>query len=213
MSNPQLPRLAAASTWDRRYDTDSYLYGTAPNVFLASQAYRLKPGMTALAVADGEGRNGVWLAERGLKVHAVDASEVAAHKSRKLASRRGVHLETEIADLTDWDWGRERFDLVAAIFIQFAPPSLRARLFEGIQQALRPGGLLVLQGYRPDQLGYGTGGPPQAEHLYTSTLLRAAFSRMQLLHLREHDSTIHEGEGHRGMSALIEMVAVKRDRA
>ncbi|KAF1711539.1 SAM-dependent methyltransferase [Pseudoxanthomonas kalamensis DSM 18571] len=200
---------ADTARWDQRYATDDYVFGTAPNAFLASQAFRLQPGMQALAVADGEGRNGVWLAEQGLQVLSVDASDVGLHKAAALAAARGVSLRTELADLGEWDWGRGDYDIVVAIFIQFAGPALRRRLFEGMRAALKPGGLLLLQGYRPEQLGYGTGGPKEAENLYTAELLREAFAGMDILHLHAHDSEIAEGHGHHGMSALIDLVARK----
>ena len=104
----------------------------------------------------------------------------------------------------------DRFDLVAAIFIQFAGPPLRDKIFAGMQRALKPGGLLLLQGYRPEQLAYGTGGPREATQLYTADLLREAFADMRILHLAEHDSVINEGRGHAGMSALVDLVAEKR---
>ena len=195
--------------WNTRYDTDEYVFGTAPNAFLASQAHRLHPGMRALAVADGEGRNGVWLAQQGLDVLSVDASENGLDKASRLAASRGVHIATELADLGDWDWGCERFDVVVAIFIQFAGPALRDAMFTGMREALKPGGLLILQGYRPEQLAYATGGPKQVENLYTEPLLREAFADMEVLHLASHDGLLDEGEGHRGMSALIDLVARK----
>ncbi len=202
-------RKAAVARWDARFSVDGYVYGTAPNAFLASQAHRLRPGMSALAVADGEGRNGVWLAEQGLDVLSVDASPAALDKARALAAARGVKLRTELADLAGWDWGEARFDLVAAIFIQFADPPLRDAIFAGMQRALKPGGLLLLQGYRTEQLDYGSGGPPVAEQLYTADLLRDAFAGLRILHLGEHDSVINEGQGHSGMSALVDLVAIK----
>lgn len=197
------------SVWNARYAGEEYHFGTDPNAFLASQVTRLKPGMHCLAVADGEGRNGVWLAEQGLQVLSVDSSSVAVAKARALALWRGVALEVELADLTQWDWGCEKFDLVVAIFIQFAPPALREQMFSDIKHCLKPGGLLLLQGYTPRQLEYRTGGPSQIENLYTEAGLRESFSDMEILHLAEHDSLIHEGAGHDGMSALIDMVARK----
>lgn len=196
--------------WDRRFQGEDYHFGTEPNAFLASQAFRLVPGTRALAVADGEGRNGVWLAGRGLDVVSMDGSAVGLAKARALADRRGVRLTTVQADLAEWDWRPDAFDVVAAIFVQFAPPVLRRAMFEGIRKTLRPGGLLILQGYRVEQLGYGTGGPPQADHLYTRDLLSDAFRDWDILHLHEHDSVIAEGAGHSGMSALIDLVARKR---
>jgi len=196
--------------WDERYAGEDYLFGTEPNVFLLSQRHLLKPGMSCLAVADGEGRNGVWLAQQGLRVLSVEASAVALEKAKALARQRGVRIDFERADLARWQWGENRFDAVAAIFIQFAPPALREQMFAGIKRCLKPGGLLILQGYTPRQLEYKTGGPPLAENMYTETLLRNAFGEMEILHLREHDDHIGEGSGHRGMSALIDLVARKR---
>lgn len=195
--------------WDRRFKGADYLFGTEPNAFLASQAFRLEPKMKVLAVADGEGRNGVWMAERGLNVVSVDASSVGLERARQLAARRGVILQTVLADLGEWDWEPEAFDVVVAIFVQFAPPDLRRKMFEGFHTCLKPGGLLIMQGYRVEQLRYGTGGPPYAEHLYTKDLLIRSFGHWEIRHLQEHDSVIEEGAEHSGMSALIDMVAEK----
>lgn len=195
--------------WNERYAGEDFLFGTAPNAFLAAQRARLPQHGAALAVADGEGRNGVWLAEQGLDVLAVDASDVALAKSRRLAAERGVRMAWELADLLSWDFGRERFDVIAAIFIQFADPALRARLFTGMSAALKPGGVLLLEGYRPEQLAYGTGGPSEVANLYTEAMLREAFADLRIEYLAAYDAEIHEGSGHRGMSALIDLVARK----
>ncbi len=200
-----------ASMWDERYAGEDYLFGTEPNAFLLSQRDLLKPGMSCLAVADGEGRNGVWLAQQGLKVLSVEASAVALDKAKRLAQQRGAQLEFEQADLAQWEWGENRFDVVAAIFIQFAPPALRDRMFAHIRRCLKPGGLLLLQGYTPRQLEYKTGGPPAADNMYTEALLRDAFAGMEWLHFAEHDDVIREGNGHSGMSALIDLVARKKN--
>ena len=195
--------------WNQRFSGDDYLFGTAPNGFLASQRHLLRRGQTALAVADGEGRNGVWLAEQGLEVLSIDFSTIALAKAQRLAASRGVPLRTEQVDLFAWDWSGRSFDIVAAIFIQFATPDERTMLFENFKQCLAPGGHLILQGYRPKQLDYGTGGPPNAENMYTADLLRRSFDDLAIVHLREHDDVIVEGTGHAGMSALIDMVARK----
>ncbi len=197
------------SIWDERYAGEEYHFGTEPNAFLVSQRQLLKPGMSCLAVADGEGRNGVWLAEQGMDVLSVDASPVALDKAKKLAQQRNVDVQFEQADLAAWEWGENRFDVVAAIFIQFAPPGMREQMFDHIKRCLKPGGLLLLQGYTPRQLEYRTGGPSQAENLYTEAMLREAFADMDILHLSEHDDIIREGAGHSGMSALIDVVARK----
>jgi len=195
--------------WNQRFLREDYLFGTEPNAFLAGERRRLRAGQRALAIADGEGRNGVWLAMQGLDVLSIDFSSVALEKAAALAGKRGVSLTTQVADLDDWTWQADRFDVVAAIFIQFAGPKLRARIFAGICRTLAPGGLLLLQGYRPEQLAYGTGGPPQAENMYTASLLRSAFAELDILRLEEHDSVVHEGTGHDGLSALVDLVARK----
>ncbi len=197
------------ATWNARYAGADYLCGQAPNAFLAAQAPRLRRGPSALAVADGAGRNGVWLAEQGLDVLSIDAAASAQDKARRLAEARGVSLRLELADLSAWAFPPAAFGVVAAIFIQFAGPDLRARLFAGMKQALRPGGLLLLEGYRPEQLGYGTGGPPLIENLYTEAMLRDAFGDLEILELSAYDAVIEEGTAHRGMSALIDLVARK----
>jgi 2-polyprenyl-3-methyl-5-hydroxy-6-metoxy-1,4-benzoquinol methylase len=195
--------------WDERYDREDYVFGTEPNAFLASCAPLLAPGQSALCVADGEGRNSVWLAGQGLSVIAFDASAVGIAKAQRLAAAKGVSVDLEQATIEDWDWSPARFDVVAAIFIQFAEPALRGRIFDGMKRTLKPGGLLIMQGYRPEQIEYGTGGPRARENLYTRALLEEAFAGFDILRLEEHDGEIHEGPGHDGMSALIDLVARK----
>ncbi|MDE2357441.1 MAG: class I SAM-dependent methyltransferase [Alphaproteobacteria bacterium] len=205
-SSPSSDRSGLA-LWDQRFDRDDYLFGEAPNAFLARQAVRLPRGGTALAVADGEGRNGVWMAEQGLAVVSVDGSAVAQAKARRLADLRGVTLDLRLADLAAWDWPQAAFDVVAGIFIQFAGPKLRSRLFAGMIQALKPGGLLLLEGYGPRQLDYRTGGPSVAENLYTPDLLAEAFSSLEILELADYDAEVSEGAGHAGRSHLVDLVA------
>lgn len=202
-SNPDLDR------WQARYAAPGYLFGTAPNAFLKAQAPLLCKGARALAIADGEGRNGVFLAEQGLDVLSVDFSATAQDKVRALANERGVAVRVEQADIVNWTWPEDAFDVVAAIFIQFAGPADRAKIFEGIKKALKPGGLLLMQGYRPKQLEYKTGGPGQVENLYTRELLERAFGDFAALEIREHDCVIEEGSHHVGMSALIDLVGRK----
>jgi SAM-dependent methyltransferase len=197
------------NSWNERYAREDFFYGIEPNRFLAGQADRLRPGMRALVPGDGEGRNGVWLASQGLDVLSVDISPVGLGKAEKLARQRGVRLATECADLCTWEWPSARFDLIAAIFIQFADPPFRRKIFAGIRTALKPGGLLLMQGYRPEQLNYRTGGPPHAANMYTRRLLEDAFGDFASLAINEHDSIVEEGAGHGGMSALIDLVGRK----
>jgi SAM-dependent methyltransferase len=195
--------------WEARFAAADYIFGTAPNAFLKGQAHLLKRGQKALALADGEGRNGVWLAEQGLDVLALDFSPNALNKARALAAARGVDLRLELADLEQWQWPTAAFDVIGAIFIQFADPPFRQKIFAGIKRALKPGGLLLMQGYRPEQLNYRTGGPPHAENMYTRALLEEVFGDFASLDIREHDSMVAEGSAHAGMSALIDVVGRK----
>ena len=195
--------------WQQRFSEPGYLFGTEPNAFLKSCAPLLRKGERALAIADGEGRNGVFLAEQGLDVLSLDFSPVAQDKTRKLAKERGVTLKVEQADITQWDWPEAAFDVVAAIFFQFALPAERTAIFAGIKKTLKPGGLLLLQGYGRKQIEYKTGGPSDVTRLYTREMLEDAFADFKELDIREHDSVIHEGAGHGGMSALIDLVGTE----
>lgn len=197
--------------WSARYRDagDDYLFGTAPNKFLASQAERFSAGMKVLAVADGEGRNSVWLAEQGCAVTATEISPVALEKAAKLARGRHVAVDFMQADILAWTWPTAAFDAVVGIFIQFVGPAERARQLAGMKQAVKPGGLLFLQGYTPKQLEYGTGGPSAVENLYTEALLREIFSDWEIVLLHEHEDLIDEGRGHSGRSALIDLIARK----
>ncbi len=195
--------------WQGRYSEPGYLFGTAPNAFLKAQVHLLRKGETALAIADGEGRNGVFLAEQGLDVLSVDYSPAAQEKAMTLARERGVTLRFALADMLTWDWQPAAFDVVVAIFIQFTKPPQRAVRVEGIKRTLKPGGLLLLQGYRPKQLDYKTGGPSDPSQLYTRALLEQAFGDFAALDVREHDSVVEEGSRHAGMSALIDLVGRK----
>lgn len=196
--------------WNRRYSGAEYVFGTEPAAFLLRYADLLEPWERALVVADGEGRNSVFVAQQGLAVTATDISEVGVEKARKLAGERGVEVDLRIADLLTWDWAPDVFDVVVAVFIQFLDPGQRATVFAGLQRTLRPGGLLLLHGYRPEQLAYGTGGPSIASHLYDEALLSDAFAAMDIQVLRSYDEELSEGAGHGGMSALIDLVARKR---
>ncbi len=197
--------------WSARYRDagDDYLFGTAPNKFLASQAALFGAGMSVLSVADGEGRNSVWLAEQGCAVTATEISQVALEKAAKLARRRHVAVDVVQADIFDWDWPTEAFDAVVGIFIQFAGPAERPRQMAGMKQAVKPGGLLLLQGYTPKQLKYRTGGPSAVENLYTEALLREMFADWEIVLLHEHEDLMEEGSAHAGRSALIDLVARK----
>jgi cyclopropane fatty-acyl-phospholipid synthase-like methyltransferase len=200
--------MSELERWRTRFSAPGYAFGKEPNAFLKAQAHLLRRGQRALSVADGEGRNGVWLAQQGLDVLAIDFSAAGLAKARALAAERGVTLRTELADVTTWQWPHEVFDVVAAIFI-FVEPHERPAFFQNLKRAIKPGGLLLMQGYRPEQLNYRTGGPPNAERMYTRAILQDGFGDMAALDISEHDSTVSEGTSHAGMSALIDLVARK----
>ncbi len=201
--------------WSARYRDagEAYLFGTEPNRFLAHRAELLQDGHNALSVADGEGRNSVWLAEQGLAVTAIEISTVAIEKARRLALGRKVEVRFMQADMLAPAWPpaelREAFDWVIGIFIQFVGPEWRERQFEAMKHLTRPGGRILLQGYTPKQLEYGTGGPSAVENLYTAEVLREAFADWDIDELVEYEDEVNEGAGHRGRSALIGLVARK----
>ena len=206
----QPPFADPAGTWNGRFAADGFLFGTEPNAWLREHAGVWQRGQRVLSVADGEGRNSVWLARRGLLVDAFDIAEVGVEKARRLAAGQGVSVNFSVADCDGFAWPEATYDGVAAIFVQFADPALRTRLFAHIRRCLKPGGTLVLQGYTPRQLEYRTGGPPFESHLYTPALLREAFAGMEIVDLREYEAELAEGSGHHGRSALIGLVARQR---
>jgi ubiquinone/menaquinone biosynthesis C-methylase UbiE len=196
-------------TWNKRFARDDFLFGEEPNAFLRAQAHRLQSGDSVLCVADGEGRNSVWLAEQGLLVTAFDFAPNAVAKAKRLAEKRYVRVSHQIGDAYSWPWDAAQHDAVVAIFIQFLPPDERDEVFAGMQSAVKAGGLFLLQGYRPEQVDYATGGPPRREHMYTREWLERIFSGWSILALEAHDAVIREGQAHNGMSALIDLVARK----
>ena len=195
--------------WQTRYATPEYAFGKSPNYFLESCKRLLPRSGRALAVADGEGRNGVWLAEQGLDVVSIDFSPAAQRKAKALAAERDVKVTFELVDVHNWNYPSAAFDVVAEIFTQFSNPADRARKWAGMLKALKPGGLLIIQGYTPKQLEYGTGGPKEIENLYTRAMLEQEFGGLRELSLVEEERDIHEGTSHGGMSAVINLTGRK----
>jgi SAM-dependent methyltransferase len=193
--------------WNGRFASGSYVFGTRPAAFLADNAHHIPPRSRVLVPADGEGRNSVFLAELGHRVVATDIAEAGIAKARKLAEARGVSVEFRHLDLQGWQWPQAELDAVVAIFIQFAPPALRDEIFAGMKRAVRPGGVVLLHGYTPKQLEYRTGGPAAVEQLYTEALLRTAFADWELLRIEGYERELDEGQGHQGLSAVIDLIA------
>ena len=185
--------MSELDRWEAKFAGDGYLFGTEPNAFLSRQAALLKPGMTALSVADGEGRNGVWLARKGLRVTSQDFSPSAQAKARALAERHGVAMTFELSDITTRNWEPDLYDVIVGIFFQFLPSMDRARVFEGMRQSVKPGGLVLIEGYGLGQPAYGTGGPSSPDKLYSERLLRQAFAGFSQVDVRCHDAELAEG--------------------
>jgi SAM-dependent methyltransferase len=201
--------LSEYERWEARFAVPDYAFGKEPNEFLRSCQNLLPRSGRALAVADGEGRNGVWLAEQGLDVVAIDFSPSAQKKACALARERHVDVSFVQADVHDWDYPPSAFDVAVEIFAQFSTPAERTVKWAGMRRALKSGGLLVIQGYTPKQLEYGTGGPKKLENLYTRAMLEQAFGDFRNLEIVEEEREIHEGSSHAGMSALIGLTARK----
>lgn len=192
--------------WEQRYSEKEYAYGVEPNAFLVSQANRLSPGSRVLVVGDGEGRNGVWLAQQGMQVTSVDYSRAGLKKAEMLADAREAAITTECADLTNWNWPVGEYDAVVAIFVHF-PSAIRPGIHVGMVNALKPGGLLVLEAFHKDQLQYDSGGPPNEDMLYTAEMLREDVKGPEILLLEEVKTTLAEGRYHNGDAAVVRLLA------
>ncbi len=193
--------------WNERYSSESFAYGTKANDFLVSMIDRLPTGKI-LCLAEGEGRNAVWLAQQGNEVTAVDASDVGLQKAHRLAKTRGVEITTVHADLADYDIGTQKWDAIISIFCHL-PPGLRQDVHRRCLAGLRDDGMILLEAYTPSQLEYKTGGPPVAEMMMDMRSLRSELNGLRFLHLQECVRDIHEGEFHEGNGAVVQVLAMK----
>ena len=194
--------------WNERYSSDRYAYGMEANDFLVSMIDRL-PGGKILCLAEGEGRNAVWLAEQGNEVTAVDASDIGLQKADRLAQARGVEITSIHADLADYDIGTQQWDAIISIFCHL-PPALRQDVHRRCVAGLRDNGMILLEAYTPSQLEYKTGGPPVAEMMMDMRSLRSELNGLEFLHLQECVREIHEGEFHNGPGAVVQALARKQ---
>jgi 2-polyprenyl-3-methyl-5-hydroxy-6-metoxy-1,4-benzoquinol methylase len=200
----------ATQFWNERFAKAEFIFGTEPNLYLVAAAQRyLSKNAKVLCIADGEGRNGVWLAKQGMQVVGFDASDVALAKAKQFAKDNQVAVEYVFSDTDSFQWQTNHYDAVVAIFIQFADPAMRERIFQKTYESLKPGGIFILQGYTPKQLEYKTGGPSLIEHLYTEELIRKLAKDFEILELISYEQELSEGPRHSGMSALLGMVAKK----
>ena len=200
----------ATQFWNERFNKEEFIFGKEPNEYLVEKVKQyLKPAARVLCIADGEGRNGVWLAKQGMQVVGFDASDIALAKAKQFAKDNQVEVEYSFSDTDSYSWPANTYDAVVAIFIQFADPAMRARIFEQTYKTLKPGGLFILQGYTPKQLEYKTGGPSLIEHLYTEGLITDLVKDFKILELVSYEKELSEGPRHTGMSALLGLVAQK----
>jgi cyclopropane fatty-acyl-phospholipid synthase-like methyltransferase len=188
--------------WNERFSQPELVYGDAPNAFLEEQASRLQPGMKVFVPADGYGRNGIWLAKRGLQVHTVDLSPVGVERARKDAVAAGVNMTIEVADLSAWNWPSAEFDAVVSIFFHM-PSALRAKIHPAMLRALKPGGVVILKAFSQTQLSHASGGPKDADLLYTAAIIRNDFEGAEILQLEEKEVHLTEGHLHSGPASVV----------
>ena len=194
--------------WDQRFRKSGHAYGTEPNDFLRATVAKLPPG-DALCLAEGGGRNAVYLAQKGHRVTAQDLSPVGLEKAQQLAQDQGVSLTYVCGDLREFKPDPESVDLVVAIWMHLEP-ELRALVHGRAVAALRPGGHLILEAYNPEQLRHGTGGPPNPELLITAKQLKDELQGLTWLELQETERWIKEGPFHQGQSAVVQAFGQKK---
>lgn len=193
--------------WNKRYSDPEYVYGTIPNDFLMSVAEQIPRGQV-LSLAEGEGRNAVYLAQLGYKVLAVDSSAVGLAKAQRLAEECDVTIETRVADLADFVIKPDSWDAVVSIFCHL-PSGIRSSVHRKVVAGLRPGGMFVLEAYTPLQLKLKTGGPPTSDMLMTLKDLRTELKGLNFIHAQELERDVVEGKYHTGHGAVVQVIAVK----
>ena len=194
--------------WDERYQENKPTYGEAANDFLVEQVGYLRPG-NCLCLAEGQGRNAVWIAEQGFAVTAMDQSSVGMAKAADLAAARGVALTTAVGDLADFDLGSGKWDNIVSIFGHL-PGALRRDVHRRVVEALRPGGIFLIEAFTPDQLATeGTGGPADPDMLLTVNKLRAELAGLEVMFAREIVRPVNEGDYHKGDCAVVQFIARK----
>ena len=194
--------MSTSLMWDERYGSGAFQFGEAPNRYLEELRPWFRPGMRALSLGDGEGRNGVWLAQQGLAVTSLDWSAVGMEKAQRLAASRGVALRTVVGDAAAWDYPEGGFDLVAWIYMHLPPPE-RAAVARGVLRALAPGGLLAIECFKPGQLGRHSGGPKDPALLWSRAVVEELFGTLDVLELLEGTVRLDEGPRHQGPGEVV----------
>ncbi len=194
--------------WNEKYSDPRFIYGTEPNDFLKQSAHHFQPGGKILCIAEGEGRNAVWLAEQGFQVTAVDASDVGLAKGRALAKSKGVSVHWIHADLRQYDPGSHVWDGVVAIFAHL-PPDLRSQVHADCVESLKTDGVLLLEAYTPEQLEFKTGGPSNPDWLMTPEMLQQELQGLTFERLQKVEREIIEGIGHTGTGSVVQVIGVR----
>jgi SAM-dependent methyltransferase len=194
--------------WDERYRDEGYFYGFSPNDFLREHVGLFRAGDRVLSLAEGEGRNAVFLAQQGCQARGVDFSERGYEKAMALAQRQGVTIEYDVADLTQYEMGDAKWDGVVSIFCHLSE-SDRPALYAAIKRGLKPGGIFLLESYNKRQLEFGTGGPKDVSHLVSLADLTGAFDDFEILLARDIVRDVQEGTHHNGAGSVTQFIARK----
>lgn len=200
--------MTTDNKWDLRYSEEGFAYGTEPNDFLRRNLNQLPEKGRILCLAEGEGRNSVFLAKHGYDVVAIDSSAVGLQKAEELAKKEHVQITTVVADLADFTIEEKSYDAVISIFCHL-PPSLRQKVYSQVVRGLRKDGILLLEGYTPAQLENNTGGPPSKELMLTLEIVKNDFQSLNILHGVETEREIMEGRLHTGLGAVVQLIAKK----
>lgn len=194
--------------WNSRFKTETYVYGKEPNVFLKEFHEKLNISGDALAIAEGEGRNAVYLAEQGMNVTAWDYAESGIDKTNRLANERDVRVSTELVDLNEANWSEAKWDEIVCVFGHF-PSKLREKTLQGVEKAVKPGGYFLTEVYSQHQLPYQSGGPQDLDFLYKPEEFLKQFAGWRIVHLFVGEVVRNEGELHNGLSHVIQFVGQK----
>ncbi len=194
--------------WNERYQQDGYYYGRDANDFLKSKAALFTPGKKVLCLAEGEGRNAVFIAKQGCQVTAVDFSAVGLEKLQKLAAENSVTIETTCANLRHYEMGQNKWDIIVSVWCHL-PSELRRLVHARVPDALKSNGHFLLEAYTPNQIGKNTGGPIELDRVMTAAALKVELSGLKIIELQETERQISEGVGHNGMSSVVQMLAQK----
>ena len=192
--------------WEQRYASTDQLFEDTPSELLRSHQPLLHAGMTALAIGDGEGRNGVWLAEQGLDVLSVDISPTALARAQARAECHGVTIRTRCVDVMEWNWPENTFDLITCIFVHL-PAALRSRLHESMRKALKPAGLVMIEGFDQQQLQYDSGGPRHPDLLYDEATLRQEFADCRIMLTEQRPTEVWMAGQYQGQGSVIHFIA------